>query len=49
MHHDNDNENDPDALAESTYSQYVWQQGVDAFLRDHDVNHQAEPVTHTLT
>ena len=33
MHVNNGIETDPAALANTTYSQYVWQEGLDAFLR----------------
>jgi len=43
MHVNNGIETDPTALADTTYSQYVWQEGLDGFLRDMDVNHPDTP------
>eukprot|EP00040_Diaphanoeca_grandis_P007156 m.39919 g.39919 ORF g.39919 m.39919 type:complete len:571 (-) comp18337_c0_seq1:239-1951(-) len=43
LHVDNDNNEDPRAVSTSTYAQYVYQESLNDFLRDHNVNHEGEP------
>ena len=43
IHVNNEGDSDPASISSDTYSQYVWQQGVDAFLRGHAVNHPGQP------
>jgi len=43
LHNDNDNNEDPKAISESMYSQYVYQEYLNSFLRNHAVNHEDEP------